>query len=85
MKRQESFETYLIQFNNIKQKTVVFSYFKHSGHQLNSKDIIILKKEEKWIGRGVKEAIWVRVEMPSLNKKEGLLFLLSHAWDQILK
>ena len=58
---------------------------KHSGHQFNSEDIIILDKEEKWFERGVKEVIWEHVKNPSLNKKGGLRFLLSHAWDPILK
>ena len=44
-----------------------------------------MEKEEKWFGTGVKEAIWECVEKPSLNKKGGLFFLLSHAWDPILK
>ena len=67
------------------QDSAVFTHSKHSGHQFNSDDIIILDKEEKWFERGVKEAIWERVEKPSLNKKGGLRVLLSHAWDPILK
>ena len=41
--------------------------------------------KKKWFERGVKEAIWEHVEKTSLNKKGGLRFLLSHAWDPILK
>ena len=54
-------------------------------HVTRLEDIIILDTEEKWFERGVKEVIWERVEKPSLNKKGGLLFLLSQAWDPILK
>ena len=35
-----------------------------------------------WHRRGVKEAIWERVENPSLNKKGGLRHALSHTWDR---
>ena len=35
--------------------------------------------------RGIKEAIWERVESPSLNKKGGLRYNLSHAWDSAIK
>ena len=40
--------------------------------------------KERWFERGVREAIWERVEKPSLNKRGGLRFQLSHIWDQSL-
>ena len=40
--------------------------------------------EERCFERGVKEAIYERVEKPSLNKRGGLRFQLSHAWNQSL-
>ena len=40
-----------------------------------------LDREDKWFDRGVKEAIWERVEETKLNKKGGLGFNLSHARD----
>ncbi len=33
----------------------------------------------------VKEAIWERVENPTLNKRGGLRFQLSHAWNIAIK
>ena len=51
----------------------------------NPEEVVNLGKEERWFERGVLEAIWEKVEQPSLNKKGGLRFLLSHAWDQALK
>ena len=71
--------------SNENQDSVVFTHSKHSGHQFNSEDIIILDKEENWFERLVKEVIWECVEQPSLNKKRVLSFLLSHTWDPILK
>ena len=43
-------------FNKKKMNSAVFTHSKHSGHQSNSEDIIILDKKEKWFVRGVKEA-----------------------------
>ena len=45
----------------------------------------VLDKEENWLRRGIKEAVWERVEGPSLNKKGGLQFVLSHTWDRVLQ
>ena len=38
-----------------------------------------------WVIRGIKEAVWERVKGPSLNKKGGLRFVLSHTWDRALR
>ena len=58
---------------------------RETGHSFNNKDFHILDKEEQWHRRGIKEAIWKRVEQPSLNKKGGLPHNLSHAWVSALK
>ena len=72
--------------SNENQESAVFTHSKHSGHQFNKwRYYIILDKEEKWFERGVKEAIWECVEKPSLTKKGGIRFLLSHTRDPILK
>ena len=45
----------------------------------------VLDKEENWLRRGIKEAVWERVEGPSLSKKGGLRFVLLHKWDRVLQ
>ena len=68
------------------QNSVVYRYIKTSGHSFNPEEVAILHTEEHWFDeRGVEEAIWERVEQPSLNKKRELHFLLSHAWDKARK
>ena len=67
------------------QNSAVYTHIKNSGHIFNPEEVVVLDKEERWFERGVREAIWERVEQPSLNKKGGLRFLLSHAWDRALK
>ena len=61
-----------------------YTHAKTTEHQI-SPEVAILDKEEQWFERGVKEAIWKRVEAPSLDKKGSLLLKLSHAWDQLLR
>ena len=58
--------------------SAIFEHSKTSGHQIDTEDVIILDREERWFERGVREAIWERVEKPSLNKRGGLRFQLSH-------
>ena len=68
-----------------KSNTAVYLHIKETGHSFNIKVAAILDKEEQWHRRGIKEAIWEQVEEPSLNKKGGLNYNLSHAWDQAIK
>ena len=71
--------------SNEAQNSAVFNHLNKSGHEFKTQDIIILDREQKWHERGVKEAIWERVEKPSLNKTGGLRFHLSHTWDRALR
>ena len=47
-------------------------------------EVIILDKEDKYFERGVREAIWKRVEQSKLNRKDSLRNQVSHAWDEII-
>ncbi|XP_072037197.1 uncharacterized protein [Amphiura filiformis] len=53
---------------NEAQNSAVYLHLKESGHSINIEDATILDREEQWHRRGIKEAIWERVESPSLNK-----------------
>mgnify|MGYP001796186242 CR=1 FL=1 len=66
------------------QNSAVFNHLRSSGHSFDLGDVKILDKEENWSRRGIKEAVWERIESPSLNKKGGLRFVLSHTWDRAL-
>ncbi|XP_038055844.1 uncharacterized protein LOC119727843 [Patiria miniata] len=70
---------------NEAQNSAVFLHLRDSGHTLRNEDVVILDKEEQWHKRGIKEAIWERVEQPTLNKRGGLRFNLSHAWDRAIQ
>ena len=43
-------------------------YLHASGHSFDIQDVHILERDSRWFERGVKEAIWVRHEQPSLNQ-----------------
>ncbi|XP_071500717.1 uncharacterized protein [Diadema antillarum] len=65
--------------------SAVYTHINASKHSFNTNQVIILDRESKWFERGVKEAIWERVERPTLNKRGGLRFNLSHAWDRAVR
>jgi len=68
------------------QNSAVYNHCnKNTKHFFNPEEVIILDKEEKWFDRGVREALWERVEQPAINKKGGLRFQLSHAWDPAIR
>ena len=71
--------------SNKAQNSAVYLHTKETGHSFDITDATILDKEEQWHRRGIKEAIWERVEEPSLNKKGGLRYNLPHAWDRAIK
>ncbi|XP_068671745.1 uncharacterized protein [Montipora foliosa] len=67
------------------QNSAVYNHLRSSEHSFDLSDVKILAKEENWVRRGIKEAVCERVQSPSLNKKRGLRFVLSHIWDCALR
>ena len=65
--------------------SAIYTHLQESGHTFKDSDLVILDKEEHWFERGVREAIYERVEKPSLNKPGGLRFNLTHIWDRALR
>ena len=58
--------------------SAVYGHAKSTGHQIDPEKVIVLDREERWFERGIREAIWERIEQPSLNKRGGLRFQLSN-------
>ena len=71
--------------SNPAQTSAVYTHLKSTGHAFTLTDVVVLDTEEHWHRRGVKEAIWERVENPSLNRKGGLRHSLSHTWDRTMR
>ena len=59
-------------------------HLKDTGHMLNSRGIKILDNKQDWRRREIREAVWERVEDPTLNRKRGLRLSLSHTWVRAL-
>ena len=60
------------------------NHCKAANHSLRPEEVVILDKADRLFERGVREAIWERVEQPALNQKGGLRFQLSHAFDKAI-
>ena len=52
--------------------SAVYSHLKEKAHSFEDSNVKILDREDRWFERGVKEAIYVKVEKPSLNRGGGL-------------
>ncbi len=70
---------------NENQVSAVYKHISDTGHSFDDKDVVILDREQRWFERGVCEAIYERIENPSINKKGGLRFSLSKTWDRPLQ
>ena len=53
----------------------------YPGHKV---EVEVLDHEDRWIERGIKEAIYIRVHRPDLNRDTGR-YLLPHIWDNLLR
>ena len=61
-------------------------YFDHSnitGHQVTIENFNIVGREDQNLSRAIKEALYIRVNNPSLNRNIGK-FHLPHIWDEVL-
>ncbi len=66
------------------QDSAVYLHLKESPHSFEDSNVHILDREDRWFERGVKEAIYVKVEKPSLNRGEGLQHHLSPIYNAAL-
>ncbi|XP_072048801.1 uncharacterized protein [Amphiura filiformis] len=48
--------------------SAVYSHLNSTNHTFDNKDVVILDRESRWFERGVKEAVYVKREEPSLNR-----------------
>ena len=57
---------------------------KGKGHSFKDSNVHILDRKDRWFERGVKEAIYVHMEKPSLNRVSGLRHHLSVTYNAVL-
>ena len=58
-------------------------HIKHTGHNASSDNFNIIKREDRDLARTIKEAIYIRVNNPSLNRNFGK-YHLNHLWERVL-
>ena len=70
--------------NSSGQDSAVYLHLKEKTHSFDDNNVQILDREDRWFERGVKEAIYVKVEKPSLNRGGGLRHQLSPIYNAVL-
>ena len=66
-----------------KAPSPIFDHTTTSGHDINIENFSIVGREDQNLNRAIKEALFIRVNNPSLNRNVGK-FHLPHMWDKVL-
>ena len=61
----------------------IMDHYNTTGHEVSLENFTIVGREDNNIARNIKEAIFIRVNDPSLNRNIGK-FQLPHIWDEVL-
>ena len=61
----------------------VFLTIQHTGHSATVDNFNIIRMEDRDLARTIKEAIYIRVNNPSLHRNVGK-YHLNHLWDRVL-
>ena len=61
----------------------IFDHFNTTGHSISVENFNIVGREDQNLKRAIKEALYIRVNNPSLNKNVGK-YHLPHIWDEVL-
>ncbi|KAM7378702.1 hypothetical protein PAMP_004307 [Pampus punctatissimus] len=64
--------------------SAVYLHLKEKAHSFEDNNVHILDREDRWFERGVKEAIYVKIEKPTLNRGGGLRHHLSPIYNAAL-
>ena len=66
-----------------KAPSPIFDHFNTTGHSITIDNFSIVGREDQNLNRAIKEALFIRVNNPSLNRNIGK-FHLPHIWDEVL-
>ena len=66
-----------------KAPSPIFDHTNTTVHNINIENFSIVGREDQNLKRAIKEALFIRVNTPSLNKNVGK-FHLPHIWDEVL-
>ena len=68
---------------NIKAPSPIYDHYNITGHRVSIENFSIVGREDQNLCRWIKEALYIRVNNPSLNKNIGK-YNLPHIWDVVL-
>ena len=66
-----------------KSSSPIFDHFNTTGHSISVENFNIVGREEQNLKRAIKEALYIRVNNPSLNRNVGK-YHLPIIWDEVL-
>ena len=61
----------------------IFDHYNITGHSISIDNFNIVGREDQNLMRAIKEALYIRVNNPSLNRNIGK-YHLPHMWDEVL-
>ena len=80
----ESARTFAERFKeHQKAPSPIYDHCNTSGHEININNFIIVGREDQNLTRAIKEALFLRVSDPFLNRNIGK-YHLPHIWDEVL-
>ena len=80
----ESLRTFGERFKeHLKAPSPIFDHYKTTGRQVSIENFSIVGREEQNLMRAIREALYIRVNNPSLNRNIGK-YHLPHIWDEVL-
>ena len=68
---------------HMKAPSPIHDHYKTTSHDISIDSFSIVGREDQSLARSIKEAIFIRVNDPSLNRNIGK-YQLSHIWDKVL-
>ena len=66
-----------------KAPSPIYGHSNNTGHQVTIDNFSIVGREDQNLSRAIKEALYIRVNNPSLNRNIGKHHL-PHIWDEVL-
>ena len=66
-----------------KAPSPIYDHSNNTGHQVTIDNFNIVGREDQNLSRAIKEALYIRVNSPSLNRNIGK-YHLPHIWDEVL-
>ena len=80
----ESSRTFGVRFKeHQKAPSPIYDHFNTTGHNVNIDNFSIVGREDQYLSRTIKEALYIKVNNPSLNRNIGK-YHLPHIWDEVL-